>query len=225
ALGELGIWVRLHYVYPYPHVDDLMPLMADGKILPCIDIPVQHASPRVLKAMRRLANQEQVLDRIRRWRDQVPGLTIRSTFIVGFPGETDEDFEFLLDWLKEAQLDRVGVFRYEAVEGAAANDLAALVPDDVREERWHRFMDLQQEISAERMAAKVGQVMDVIVDDMGDTDDGETQAIARSQGDAPEIDGNVFVNLGGRPDPAPGTLLKVRITDADEYDLWAEIAD
>jgi ribosomal protein S12 methylthiotransferase len=225
ALGELGIWVRLHYVYPYPHVDDLMPLMAEGKILPYIDIPFQHASPRVLKAMRRPANQEKVLDRIRRWRDQVPGLTIRSTFIVGFPGETDEDFEFLLDWLKEAQLDRVGVFRYEAVEGAAANDLAALVPDDVREERWHRFMELQQEISAERMAAKVGQVMDVIVDDMGDTDDGETQAIARSQGDAPEIDGNVFVNLGGRPDPAPGTLLKVRITDADEYDLWAEIAD
>ena len=222
ALGELGIWVRLHYVYPYPHVDEVLPLMAEGKILPYLDIPFQHASPRVLKAMRRPANQEKVLERIRRWRGLAPDLTLRSTFIVGFPGETDEDFEFLLDWLQEANLDRVGVFRYEAVAGATANDIAEPVPDDVREERWHRFMETQQEISAQRMASKVGREIEVMVDDMGDTDDGAAQAIARSRGDAPEIDGNVFVDLKGGPEPAPGTILKVRVTDADEYDLWAE---
>ncbi len=224
ALGELGVWVRLHYVYPYPHVDEVLPLMAEGRILPYIDIPFQHASPAVLKAMRRPANQEKVLERIRRWRDLVPDLTLRSTFIVGFPGETEEDFEFLLDWLYEANLDRVGVFRYEAVAGAAANDIAAAVPDDVREERWHRFMEVQQEISAARMAAKVGREIEVMVDDMGDTEDGEAQAIARSKGDAPEIDGNVFVDLNGGPEPAPGAILKVRVTDADDYDLWAEVA-
>ncbi|MBW7836014.1 MAG: 30S ribosomal protein S12 methylthiotransferase RimO [Sphingomonadales bacterium] len=223
ALGELGVWVRLHYVYPYPHVDEVLPLMAEGRILPYIDIPFQHASPAVLKAMRRPANQEKVLERIRRWRDLVPDLTLRSTFIVGFPGETEEDFEFLLDWLYEANLDRVGVFRYEAVAGAAANDIAAAVPDDVREERWHRFMEVQQEISAARMAAKVGREIEVMVDDMGDTEDGEAQAIARSKGDAPEIDGNVFVDLNGGPEPAPGAILKVRVTDADDYDLWAEV--
>lgn len=225
ALGELGIWVRLHYVYPYPHVDEVLPLMAEGKILPYLDIPFQHASPRVLKAMRRPANQEKVLERIRRWRGLVPDLAIRSTFIVGFPGETDEDFEFLLDWLQEANLDRVGVFRYEAVTGATANDIAELVPDDVREERWHRFMETQQEISAARMAAKVGREIEVMVDDMGDTDDGEAQAIARSKGDAPEIDGSVFVDLKGRPEPTAGTILKVRVTDADDYDLWAEVVE
>ncbi|RIK93528.1 MAG: 30S ribosomal protein S12 methylthiotransferase RimO [Proteobacteria bacterium] len=223
ALGELGVWVRLHYVYPYPHVDEVLPLMAEGKILPYIDIPFQHASPSVLKAMRRPANQEKVLERIRRWRDLVPDLTLRSTFIVGFPGETDEDFDFLLDWLQEANLDRVGVFRYEAVAGAAANDIAEAVPDDVREERWHRFMEVQQEISAERMASKVGREIEVMVDDMGDTEDGAAQAIARSKGDAPEIDGNVFVDLNGGPEPAPGAILKVRVTDADDYDLWAEV--
>ncbi|GAK46223.1 conserved protein [Tepidicaulis marinus] len=214
ALGELGIWVRMHYVYPYPHVDDLLPLMAEGKILPYLDIPFQHASPKVLKAMRRPANQEKVLHRIAKWREICPDLAIRSTFIVGFPGETEEDVDFLCDWLKEAELDRVGCFKYEPVEGAAANELEGAVPEEVKQARWERFMQTQQEISAKRLARKVGTMIDVIVDEV----DGEG-AIARSKADAPEIDGNVFLN--GDTDVKPGDIVQVRVEHADEYDLWA----
>ena len=214
ALGELGIWVRMHYVYPYPHVDDLLPLMAEGKILPYLDIPFQHASPKVLKAMRRPANQEKVLHRIAKWREICPDLAIRSTFIVGFPGETEEDVDFLCDWLKEAELDRVGCFKYEPVEGAAANELEGAVPEDVKQARWERFMQTQQDISAKRLARKVGTMIDVIVDEV----DGEG-AIARSKADAPEIDGNVFLN--GDTDVKPGDIVQVRVEHADEYDLWA----
>ena len=185
-LGELGAWVRLHYVYPYPHVDDVIPLMAEGKVLPYLDIPFQHASPDVLKRMRRPAAQAKTLDRLRAWREICPSLTIRSTFIVGFPGETDADFEFLLEWLDEAQLDRVGCFKYEPVAGAVANDLAAAVPNEVKEERWHRFMQRQQAISAKRLKAKVGTRQQVIIDEVG-----PTVAKGRSKGDAPEIDGAV----------------------------------
>lgn len=214
ALGELGIWVRMHYVYPYPHVDDLLPFMAEGKILPYLDIPFQHASPKVLKAMRRPANQEKVLHRIAKWREICPDLAIRSTFIVGFPGETEEDVDFLCGWLKEAELDRVGCFKYEPVEGAAANELEGAVPEEVKQARWERFMQTQQEISAKRLARKVGTMIDVIVDEV----DGEG-AIARSKADAPEIDGNVFLN--GDTDLKPGDIVQVRVEHADEYDLWA----
>ena len=188
ALGDLGIWVRLHYVYPYPHVDQVIGLMADGKVLPYLDIPFQHASPPVLKAMRRPAAQEQTLQRIQAWRSECPELTIRSTFIVGFPGETEEDFGQLLDWLEEAQLDRVGCFRFEPVEGAPANNIAGPVPTEVKQERWNRFMRHQQAISARRLKRKVGSRIDVIVDSVGP--DG---AKGRSKGDAPEIDGAVHV--------------------------------
>src|SRR6266545_1593273 len=180
-LGSLGVWVRLHYVYPYPHVDEVIALMADGKVLPYLDIPFQHASPKVLKAMRRPANQEKALDRIASWRRTCPDLAIRSTFIVGFPGETEEDFEFLLSWLDEAELDRVGCFRYEPVRGAAANDLAAPVPDDVKEDRWHRFMQRQQAVSTRRLKRKIGTRAQVIIDAVG-----PTVAKGRSKGDAPE---------------------------------------
>ncbi len=216
-LGALGAWVRLHYVYPYPHVDEVIPLVAEGKVLPYLDIPFQHASPRVLKAMRRPANQEKVLDRIAAWRALCPDLTLRSTFIVGFPGETEEDFELLLEWLEEAELDRVGCFKYEPVAGAAANDLgAAPVPAEVKEERWHRFMAAQQKISTRRLAAKVGTTLDAIVD--GYEDD---EAVARTKGDAPEIDGNVFIE--GAPIEL-GEIVRVKITDADEYDLYGSLA-
>ncbi len=214
GLGELGIWVRLHYVYPYPHVDDVVPLMAEGKILPYLDIPFQHASPAILKAMRRPANQEKTLERIARWRALVPEIAIRSTFIVGFPGETEADFAMLLDWLQEAKLDRVGCFKYEPVEGAAANALAGAVPEKVKEERWHRFMQAQQKISAAKLAAKVGREIDVIVDTVE-----KGRAVARSKADAPEIDGNVFVK------PAaglkPGDIVRVRVEKAKDYDLEA----
>lgn len=216
ALGELGAWVRLHYVYPYPHVDEVIPLMAAGKVLPYLDIPFQHASPRVLKAMRRPANQEKVLERIRNWRAIAPDLTLRSTFIVGFPGETEEDFQFLLDWLEEAELDRVGCFRYEAVDGAAANALPGAVPEEVKDERWHRFMAAQQAISARRMTAKVGRTLDVLIDVVD-----EDGAIGRSKGDAPEIDGSVYVTNGHHLQP--GAIVAVHIDDADEYDLWGEV--
>lgn len=215
ALGELGVWIRLHYVYPYPHVDDLVPLMAEGLVLPYLDIPFQHANPRVLKAMRRPAHQDRTLERIRRWRETCPDLTIRSTFIVGFPGETEEEFEDLLDWLEQARLDRAGCFRYEPVSGAPANDLPDPVDPDDREERWHRFMEVQRQISAERMAARVGREMEVIVDETGA--DGAT---ARGPGDAPEIDG--CVHLPADPGLEPGDLVRVRITEADDYDLWGE---
>jgi ribosomal protein S12 methylthiotransferase len=213
-LGELDAWVRLHYVYPYPHVDDVIALMADGRVLPYLDIPFQHASPRVLKAMRRPAGAENTLARIRAWRDACPHLVIRSTFIVGFPGETEDDFRTLIDWLDEAELDRVGCFKYSPVAGAAANDLPDPVDEDVKEERWHRFMQHQRGISRRRLAARVGGIEPVLVDAIeGDT------AIARSYGDAPEIDGNVMIDAGG--DLEPGAFVDVRITGSDDYDLFA----
>ena len=216
-LGELGAWVRLHYVYPYPHVDDIIPLMAEGKILPYLDIPFQHAAPTVLKAMRRPANQDKVLERIASWRRICPDLALRSTFIVGFPGETEADFEALLAFLGEARIARAGCFKYEPVEGAKANELPGAVPDEVKEERWHRFMVKQQEISAEILAAKVGREIDVLVDQV-DAENEET--IARSPWDAPEIDGNVF--LPNDITAKPGEMIRVRIIEAEEYDLVAE---
>jgi ribosomal protein S12 methylthiotransferase len=210
--------VRLHYVYPYPHVDAVLPLMAEGKVLPYLDIPFQHASPCVLKAMRRPAHQEKTLQRLQRWRETSPDLAVRSTFIVGFPGETEEDFRFLLDWLKEAKLTRAGCFKYEAVDGAAANALPGAVPEEVKEERWHRFMAAQREVSRELMAARVGRTIAVIVDEV----DAEG-AIGRSQWDAPEIDGSVFLN--GATNLEPGEIVRARVTHADEYDLWAEAAN
>ena len=214
ALGEFGVWVRLHYVYPYPHVDDILPLMAEGKVLPYLDIPFQHASPKVLKDMRRPANQEKVLERIAGWRRDVPDLALRSTFIVGFPGETEAEFEELLAWLEDAQLDRVGCFKYEPVAGAPANELAESVAEDVKEERWHRFMEWQRRISEARMAAKIGRTIEVIIDET----DAEG-AIGRSHWDAPEIDGSVFLN--GDSELQPGDLVKAQVEHADDYDLWA----
>ncbi len=218
-LGELGLWVRLHYVYPYPHVDDVMPLMAERRILPYLDIPFQHGSPRVLKLMKRPAHAENTLERIRRWRAEVPDLTIRSTFIVGFPGETEDDFQTLLDWLEEAQLDRVGCFKYSPVEGATANALADPVPDEVKEERWHRFMQAQQKISAARLAGKVGRRMQVLVDSVE-----QRTAIARSEADAPEIDGIVRITGKGVGKLVPGQFADVTVTAAGDYDLSARLA-
>jgi ribosomal protein S12 methylthiotransferase len=211
-LGTLGAWVRLHYVYPYPHVDDVIPLMAEGAVLPYLDIPFQHASPDVLKRMKRPAAQEKTLSRIARWRELCPDLTLRSTFIVGFPGETERDFEMLLQWLDEAALDRVGCFRYESVAGAVSNDLAAPVPKELVEERWHRFMALQQAISKKRLKRKVGTRQQVIIDEVG-----PTVAKGRSEGDAPEIDGAVYVK-SERPLKV-GEFATVKIARADEYDL------
>ena len=230
ALGDLGAWVRMHYVYPYPHVDEVIPLMAEGKILPYLDIPFQHASPAVLKAMRRPAHQEKTAERIRRWRGICPDLALRSTFIVGFPGETEADFGMLLDWLAEVQLDRVGCFKYEPVDGAKANDLPGAVPEEVKEERWHRFMAVAQKASRARLAEKVGREIEVLVawstshdgeKALVDEIDEETdEAIARSPWDAPEIDGSVFLN--GVTTVKPGDLIRVKVLHADEYDLWAE---
>jgi ribosomal protein S12 methylthiotransferase len=213
-LGELGVWIRLHYLYPYPQVDDLIPLMAQGIVLPYLDIPFQHASPKILKLMRRPAADARTLERIRTWRQTVPGLTLRSTFIVGFPGETEADFEYLLDWLAEAQLDRVGCFRYEAVHGAAANALADPVPEDIKEGRWHRLMEAQQQISRARLRQRIGSEIEVIVDEVS-----TEEVLARSQGDAPEIDGSVHLP----PDSGcqVGQVLTVRVEDADDYDLFA----
>ena len=214
-LGKLGIWVRLHYVYPYPHVDDLIPLMAEGLLLPYLDIPLQHASPKILKAMKRPGKIDRTLERIKQWREICPDLTLRSTFIVGFPGETEEDFQMLLDFLKEAQLDRVGCFKFSPVEGAPATEMADQVPEEVKEERFHRFMQLQQEISAERLKQKIGQTLDVIVDEI----DNEG-IIGRTKADAPEVDGLVYIeNLSGTPVKV-GEFIKVTITHSDEYDLW-----
>lgn len=215
ALGDMGVWVRLHYVYPYPHVDNLLPLMADGKILPYLDIPFQHASPSVLKNMRRPAHAEKVLERLGKWRDVCPDIAVRSTFIVGFPGETDDDFETLLDFLQEAELDRVGAFTYSAVEGAPANALEGAVPEDVKEERLERFMEVQAEISAAKLSRMIGKTLTVLVDD---AEDG--QSLARSYRDAPEIDGQVVIEGVELP---VGEFVKVRVTHADEHDLWAEI--
>ena len=215
ALGQLGAWVRLHYVYPYPHVDRVIPLMAEGLVLPYLDIPFQHASPKVLKAMKRPANEARVLERLRQWRAQVPDIAIRSSFVVGFPGETEEDFRYLLDWLAEARLDRVGAFRFEPVEGAAANDLPGAVPPEVKEERYARVMELTARISAEKLAAKVGRSVDVIIDAV----DGETGgATGRSKADAPEIDGEVHLRDSGHL--APGDIVRVTVEDSDEHDLF-----
>jgi ribosomal protein S12 methylthiotransferase len=218
ALGEFGVWVRLHYVYPYPHVDDVIALMAEGKILPYLDIPFQHASPAVLKRMRRPAAHERTLDRIGNWRAACPSLTIRSTFVVGFPGETEADFSLLLDWLTEAQLDRVGCFRYEAVAGATANDLAPPVPEPVKHERWERLMAHQQAISRKRLKRKIGRRERVIIDEVGPIA-GRDKAVARgrSRGDAPQIDGTVFI--AGRRPLRVGEIATVKIEAADAYDL------
>ncbi|MDP3872975.1 MAG: 30S ribosomal protein S12 methylthiotransferase RimO [Pseudomonadota bacterium] len=216
ALGELGIWVRMHYVYPYPHVDDILPLMAEGKILPYLDVPFQHASPRILKAMKRPANAENNLERIRAWREICPDITIRSTFIAGFPGETDAEFEELLEFLGEARLDRVGCFAYSPVEGATANDLPGAVPEEVREERRQRLMEFQEDISTQRLEEKIDREMIVLVDEVDD--DG---AVARSEGDAPDIDGLVHI-LDGQ-DLDVGDFVRVRITDCDVHDLYAEL--
>ncbi|MES9885701.1 MAG: 30S ribosomal protein S12 methylthiotransferase RimO [Candidatus Sedimenticola sp. PURPLELP] len=217
-LGELQAWTRLMYVYPYPSVDDLIPLMADGQILPYLDMPLQHGSEEVLRAMKRPAATEKVLDRIKGWREACPDLTLRSTFIVGFPGETEAQFSELLDFLREAQLDRVGCFPYSPVEGATANALPGPVPDEVKEERFARFMEVQSEISAARLAAKVGQSMIVLVDEVS-----EEGVTARGPGDAPEIDGNVFIE--GDWELEPGDFVEVKITGSDEHDLYAEPLD
>jgi ribosomal protein S12 methylthiotransferase len=226
ALGEFGVWVRLHYVYPYPHVDEVIALMADGKVLPYLDVPFQHASPAVLKRMRRPAAQEETLSRIRRWRADCPDLTIRSTFIVGFPGETDADFALLLDWLGEAELDRVGSFRYEPVAGAAANTLGAPIPEAVKQERHDRLMQHQQEISHRRLKRKVGSRQRVIIDEVA-AHKGQiggssaTTATGRSKGDAPQIDGSVFVR--SRRPLRVGEIATVKIERADAYDLYGSV--
>jgi ribosomal protein S12 methylthiotransferase len=218
ALGSLGVWVRLHYVYPYPHVDRVLPLMAEGRVLPYLDIPFQHASPAVLKAMRRPAHQEKTLERIARWREICPDLAIRSTFIVGFPGETDDDFAALLDWLAEARLSRVGCFKYENVDGAAANALPGQVPEEIKHERYDLLMQHQQTISAELLEARVGKTIEVMVDEID-----EEGAVARSHWDAPEIDGTVY--LPGEMGLKPGDRLRVLVEAADDYDLFARSID
>jgi ribosomal protein S12 methylthiotransferase len=215
ALASLGAWVRLHYVYPYPHVDDVIPLMSEGALLPYLDIPFQHASPAVLKAMRRPGKQEKTAARIAKWRKQCPDLAIRSTFIVGFPGETEADFQMLLDFVREAKLNRVGCFKYEAVAGAAANELPGAVPEEVKEERWHRFMAAQQEVSREVLATRVGREISVIIDEVDDEG-----AMGRSMWDAPEIDGSVFLNED--TGVAVGDIVRAKVVFSDEYDLWAE---
>jgi ribosomal protein S12 methylthiotransferase len=215
-LGELGIWVRLHYVYPYPHVDEIIPLMRDGLILPYLDIPLQHASSRVLKAMKRPASSENTLARISQWREICPDITLRSTFIVGFPGETEEEFEELLEFLQDARLDRVGCFQYSPVEGAKANELADPVPEAIKEERYHRFMQIQAEISRDKLEAKIGSRQTVLIDEIN-----EEQIIARSKSDAPEIDGLVFLPL--TENIKVGERIEVVITDSDDYDLYAEV--
>jgi ribosomal protein S12 methylthiotransferase len=214
ALAHFGVWVRLHYVYPYPHVDNVIPLMADGLILPYLDIPFQHASQRILKLMKRPAHAENTLERIKAWRNICPDLTLRSTFIVGFPGETEDDFKQLLDWLEEAQLDRVGCFQYSAVDGAKANDLPDPVADAVKQERYERFMEVQQRISSARLQAKIGEEIDVLIDEVN-----EDEAIGRSKADAPEIDGKVYLQF---PEGLqPGDVVTVTVEDADDYDLYA----
>lgn len=214
-LGQLGSWVRLHYVYPYPHVDDITPLMAEGLILPYLDIPFQHAHPDVLRAMKRPAASEKTLERIHGWRNICPDITLRSTFIVGFPGETESQFEYLLDFLDEAQLDRVGCFTYSPVDGASANALPGAVPEEVKEERLARFMEKQAQISAAKLQHKIGKVLEVLVDEVG-----EDGAAARTQADAPEIDGQIY--LLGATHLKPGQRLQVKVTDADEHDLWGD---
>ena len=219
ALGELGVWVRMHYVYPYPHVDEIIPMMAEGIILPYLDVPFQHASPRILKAMKRPASSENNLARINAWRDICPDITIRSTFITGFPGETEDDFEMLLDFLQEAQLDRVGCFTYSAVDGATANALPNHVPEELKKERLSRFMAVQEAISAAKLQKKVGSLQTVLVDEITEDDNGNIIAIGRTKADAPEIDGVVYLDDGA--DLVPGDLVEVQITSADGHDLFA----
>lgn len=219
-LGKLGIWVRLHYVYPYPHVDKLIPLMAEGKILPYLDIPLQHASPKILKAMKRPGAIDRTLERIKQWREICPELTLRSTFIVGFPGETEEDFQLLLDFIEEAQLDRVGCFKFSQVEGAVASDMDDQVPEAIKEERYHRFMQLQQKISAQRLQMKVNKTITVIIDEIS-----EDELIGRSMADAPEIDGLVYINNKLQKNIQIGDIVKAKISHADEYDLWGELVN
>jgi ribosomal protein S12 methylthiotransferase len=216
GLGELGAWIRLHYVCPYPHVDEVIPLMAEGRILPYLDIPFQHASQRILKLMKRPAHAERTLDRIRAWRKVCPDLTIRSTFIVGFPGETDDEFEELLDFLREAQLDRVGAFAYSPVGGAKANELPDPVPEELKEDRLERFMEVQAEISAAKLRGKIGRTLTVLVDEV-DAD----SAVARSMADAPEIDG--IVRVAGGASLKPGQFVDVRVTSTDAHDLEARL--
>jgi len=218
ALGDLDVWVRLHYVYPYPHVDDIIPLMAEGKILPYLDIPFQHASPNVLRAMRRPANEAKVLDRLANWRSIVPEIAVRSTFIVGFPGETEEDFQYLLDWLDEAQLDRVGCFQYEPVQGARANALPDHVPDEVKAERQARFMEKAAAISAQKLQDRVGLEMAVLIDEVDDF-----SATGRTYADAPEIDGTVKITGPGANEMTPGSTVMVEITEADAHDLTGQL--
>ena len=214
-LGRLGAWVRLHYVYPYPHVDQVIPLMADGLVLPYLDIPFQHASPKVLRSMKRPANEAKVLERLKNWRSIVPDIAVRSSFVIGFPGETDEDFEYLLYWLGEAQLDRVGAFKFEPVSGAAANALPDPVPEEVKQERYERVMALSARISAEKLAAKVGQSLDVLIDSV----DAETGgATGRSKADAPEIDGEVHLRDAGYL--SAGDIVRIKVEDSDEHDLF-----
>ncbi|SDK33063.1 SSU ribosomal protein S12P methylthiotransferase [Methylophilus rhizosphaerae] len=217
ALGELGVWVRLHYVYPYPHVDDVIPLMAEGAILPYLDVPLQHASPRILKSMKRPASSENNLARIKAWRETCPEIAIRSTFIVGFPGETEDDFKMLLDFMEEAQLDRVGCFAYSAVDGATANALPDQVPEEIKKERLSRFMEVQERISAAKVAAKVGSLQTVLVDELTEDDDGNVLAIARTKADAPEIDGIVY--LQDAEGLNPGDFVDVQIVDSQGHDL------
>ena len=216
-LGQLGAWVRLHYVYPYPHVDRVIPLMADGLVLPYLDIPFQHASPEILKAMKRPAAQEKTLARIKKWREECPDLALRSTFIVGFPGETDSDFAYLLDWLEEAEIDRLGCFKYEPVAGAASNAIGSAVPDEIKQERWNALMARQQKISARRLKRKVGTRQQVIIDEVG-----PTVAKGRSKADAPQIDGAVY--LSSRRPLKVGEIVTAKIERADQYDLHGSVA-
>ena len=216
ALGELGVWIRLHYVYPYPHVDDLIPLMTDGRLLPYLDVPFQHASARILKSMRRPAAAADNLQRIRAWREMCPQITVRSTFIVGFPGETEDDFQQLLDFLEQARIDRAGCFRYSHVEGAAANALPGHVPEEIKEQRYARLMQTQARISAEILRGKIGTRLTVLVDEVNDN-----SAVARSSADAPEIDGKVFIE--NADELKPGDFAQVLVTRADEHDLWARL--
>lgn len=220
ALSSMGVWVRLHYVYPYPSVDEVIPLMAEGKLLPYLDIPFQHASPRILKLMKRPGSSERVLERITKWREICPQLVLRSTFIVGFPGETEEDFELLLDFLRQAELDRVGCFTYSDVDGAAANDLPDPVPEEIKQQRFERFMEVQQQVSQAKLQRTIGRTIEVLVDDI---DNEQQTAIARSAADAPEIDGQVYITDGGGL--KAGDKVMVTITDADEYDRWAVLAN
>jgi ribosomal protein S12 methylthiotransferase len=219
GLGELqresGVWVRLHYVYPYPHVDDVMPMMADGRILPYLDIPFQHSSPAVLKQMRRPANIDKTAERIAKWRSEVPELVLRSSFIVGFPGETEEDFEHLLGWMKETRIERAGCFKYENVTGAVSAALPGHVPEEVKEERWHRFMAVQSEIANARAQAMIGHTIDVIIDEVD-----EDGAVGRSKADAPEIDGSVFID---DTNLTPGDIVKAKVHAGEQVDLWAEV--